>query len=281
MASNITIEQQAEIARILGYPNISPMNSLQLEYPTFASQYALWQPYATLLNRLAQCSPYDEVQYLGGESPIFSTYFAPAFASLTFSTGGSIATGTLVQLNLGGTTEEYTTVAGDTPNSVCLAVAKIVQDDPQVNTQFLANAAGAVLSLYNIAVVGTDGNGVPIIAASGDSSLLLSFGSSPAQVATGQTSGGKVPPGPQYTPKGTSDTVFGYVPIIHTLESDLVNVRRNLDTLKADVWTVRPDEAGARFELLRFYRKELANRLGVPLDPDLIGNDNTIAQRIV
>lgn len=282
----ITRIQQAEIARLLGFPNLSPESSLQLQYPYFASQLALWQPYAMLLNRLSQAAPEDEVQYMGAESPLFGQFFTPATAAVTFSTPSGIATGVVIEANIGGTIVTYTTVAGDTPQSVASKIAAEIRLNPNIAQNFMPNPAGATLNLIYIAALGTDGNGVNLIVTSSDPSLLATFGvTAPAVFAFGATAGGSVPPGPQYTPTGTSETVFGYVPIIHQLEGDLVNARVNLDTLRADgaggaSWQPRQDELSVRYALLRHYRRELANRLSVPLDPEIIDQDRR-SQRIV
>src|SRR5580704_7755536 len=276
----ISIVQMAEIGRILGYPNISPKNSLNLEYPTFASQFGMWQPYAVLINRLSGASAYNEVQYLGAESSLFGTFFTPAAIALTVSTPSSIVVGVTVNLNAGGTVLSYITRAGDTPASVAAALSALVAENATVAAIFMPNPTGATLNLYNISAIGTDGNGVTCIATSSDPSCTLSFGATEAQMAYGQTSGGQVPPGPQFTPTGTTETVFGFVPIIHILESDLVNARQNLDTLSADVWNPRQDELDVRYALLTEYKRQLANAISVPLDPDLVGNRRS-SHRIV
>jgi hypothetical protein len=278
----ITTVQQAEIARILGFPNLSPMSSLQVHYPYFSSQLALWQPYAMLINRLSQAAPYDEVQYMGAESPLFGSFFTPSAAQLTASTPSAIATGVIAQVNVDGIVTLYTTIAGDTPISVIANIVTLMLENPALTTAFMVNPAGPIMGLYYIAALGTDGNGSNCIATSSDPSLTFAFGAAPpAQFAFGATAGGSVPPGPQFTPIGSTETVFGYVPIIHVLESDLVNARVNLDTLSADVWHPRQDELDVRYALLRHYRKELADRLSVPLDPDITGNASRVTQRIV
>lgn len=278
----ISQQQMAEIARILGFPNLSPMSSLQVQYPYFSSQLALWQPYAMLINRLSQAAPYDEVQYLGGESTLFGSFFTPSSAQLTASTPSAVATGVIAQLNVDGIVTPYTTVAGDTPTSVIAELATLMLENPALTSNFMVNPTGPIMGLYYIAALGTDGNGINCIATSSDPSLVFSFGAPvPAKFAFGATSGGAVPPGPQYTPIGSTETTFGYVPIIHVLESDLINSRVNLDTKKADVWEPRQDELGVRYALLHHYRKELADRLSVPMDPDIAGNANRLTQRIV
>lgn len=281
MANSITKVQMDEVARILGFPNLSPMSSLSVEYPYFSSQLALWQPYAMLLNRLGQASLSDEVQYFGAESPAFGSFYAPSSASATFSTPGSVAEGVIVNFNAGGKVLSYTTQASDGPNDVVFQLALLINEDPETNTTFMANPVSNVLNMYYITTIGTDGNGIQCMATSSDPSLLISFGGTAGQFTGGATAGGTTPPGPQFTPIGSDEVVFGYVPIIHILESDLINSRINLDTLKADVWEPRQDELRVRYALLWQYRKELADRLSVPVDPDIVGNANRITQRIV
>jgi len=279
----ISQTQMAEVARILGFPNLSPQTSLNMEYPTFSSQFAVFQPYAQLLNRLAGASDADEVQYFGAESTKFASFFTPSQIVLTFS-GPGPTTGVIIRINLGGNQYEYTVNDSDTYASIAAAFSASLADDPQGSALFLPNAVGPALGLYNVAAVGTDGNGVQCMAGSTDTSVLVSFGGAAAQFAAGATSGGQVPPGPQFTAitgaqKG--QVVFGFVPIIHLLESDLVNARANLDTLSAEAWHPRQDELDVRKALLDKYRIDLANGLAVPIDPDIMGNNSRGSQRIV
>jgi hypothetical protein len=187
----------------------------------------------------------------------------------------------MIQLNAGGTTFSYVTQVGDTPTTVVKQFASQISEDPTANQVFMANANGPQLVLYNISALGTEGNGVQSVFMSSDASLVGSFGGAATQIAPGATSGGQTPPGPQFTPIGTVEPVFGYVPIIRVLEGDMLNARINLDTLQADVWKPRQDELKVRYALLKQYRMELADRLSVPIDPDLVGNRGMSAQRVV
>jgi hypothetical protein len=283
VANTITKVQVDEVARILGFPNLSPMSSLSVDYPYFSSQLALWQPYAIMNIRLSQASPSDEVQYFGAESPQFAFFYTPSTVAITFSTPTTVAPNIVVNLNAGGTVLTYTTGDTDTPNTVCAQFAQQINQNPNVNPTFMANPVGPVLNIYYITAIGTDGNGIQCMVTSSDPSLLSTFYAliPPAQFSFGATSLGTTPPGPQFTPIGTDETVFGYVPIIHILESDLINSRINLDTLKADVWQPRQDELKVRYALLWQYRKELADRISVPLDPDIASNASGMTQRIV
>lgn len=278
----ISVAQQGEVARILGFPNLSPATSLNMGYPAFSSPFAQWQPYAMLLARLAQASPNDEVQMFGAESALFGQFFSPASLAFTFSTPSSIATGVVLQLNLNGTVVTYTTVSGDTPTSVVHGLVAAIQANPTIAQAFMVNPNGPTLTVYYVSGLGVNGNGVQCLSLSSDPSALIQIGSAaPAQMANGSTSGGQMPPGPRFQDPSATEPVYGYVPIIRILESDLINARINLDTLKADVWEPRQDEVSARAVLWREYRKQLADRLSVPLDPDIVGNGRQIAQRVV
>jgi hypothetical protein len=269
-----------EIARILGYPNFTPQSSLDLSYPYFSSPMAQYQPYAMLQARLAAAANAEQVLMLGAESDLFGSFFTPATAAAVFSTSSTIAPNVTVRLNLGGNQYTYVTQAGDTPDIVAAIFAELLAADPTGSALFMPNPIANTLNLVNVAAVGTDANGVQCLAASSDPSLLISFGGTPSQFAAGSTAGGSVPPGPQFTDIKSGEVTFGYVPIIHILESDLINARQNLDTLKAEEWEPRQDELDVRKALYDDYRRQLANCISVPLDPDIPGNDNRIAQRV-
>src|ERR1700677_1531684 len=121
----------AEVARILGYPNLSPQSSLQPHYPNFSSQCAMWQPYAFLLNRLAACSSDDEVQMLGAESALFGSKFVPSSVTLTFMlTGGGVTAGAIYKMNVGNVSFAYQAQPSDTVASIAAQFATQIEDDP-------------------------------------------------------------------------------------------------------------------------------------------------------
>lgn len=278
---SISLAQQAEIARMLGYPNLSPASSLELGYPYYASPMAQWQPYAQLVDRLARTSATEEVALMGAESTLFSAMFTPASITFTISTGTSIASGATLQMDLAGTSVSAQAGASETPASMAVKAMQAVQQNTTTANQFLANAVGSNLNLY-VKAMGIDGNGVMTMATSSDASLLVAIGSgSASQFAYGATSGGANPSGPYYVPEDTGAPIYGYVPIIRTLESDLINSRENLDLAKADTYVPRSDEMAARATLWRFYRRQMAERLSVPLDPDIAGNRTRLSQRVV
>jgi hypothetical protein len=278
---SITLAQQAEIARMLGYPNLSPASSLELGYPYYASPMAQWQPYAFLVDRLARTSATEEVAIMGAESTLFGSMFTPAGLSFTLSTASSIVNGATLQMDLSGTLLTITAGTSETPATMALKAAQAVQQNTTTAGQFLANAVGANINLY-VRAMGLDGNGIMAMATSSDPSLLVAIPPATAsQYAFGSTAGGANPNGPYYVPEDNPQPVYGYVPIIRTLESDLINSRENLDLAKADTYVPRSDEMAARATLWRFYRRQLADRLSVPLDPDIAGNRARLSQRVV
>ena len=60
-------------------------------------------------------------------------------------------------------------------------------------------------------------------------------------------------------------TLYGYLPICDGLEGAWMSSSSNLDTIRADVWTGRANEAGARQSLSSNWRAQMADFLNVPI----------------
>lgn len=268
----VTETQKAEVRRILGFPNLGNSASVQLGYPGFASVYSIWQPYAWLEYRFTTMSADEEVAIFGQESGYFSQYYTPSSLTLTISTPSQIATGAQLQVDVDGNAITVTAQANDTPQTFAARLATQIMQNNSATQAVLAASNGPAVTIISRAM-GILGNGIVAQYISSDPSLLCSAGlGSPSIIGVGVTAGGMNPPGPSMTPTSGAQTIYGYVPIIKQLEDDLANVRENLDTTRADVYIPRVDEFIARKALLHRYRRELADRLGVPLDPDLVGN---------
>lgn len=266
----LTTTQRDEVKRILGYPQTGSSASVQLGYPAYASPFAQWQPYAWLESRLTQMSASEEVIIFGAESALCAGFFTPASLRLTLSTPSAIPDGTVLQVDVDGATASVQASA-DTPATLATKIAAAMTADATDAATTFASAAGAVLSI-GARAIGAAGNGVVVQAFSSSAELLVDAGAGPVQFAVGMTVGGANPPGPILVPEGATQTLYGYVPIIRVLEGDLGASRENLSDRKAGEWEPRADEMQARAQLLRRYRVELAARLNVPLDPDLVGN---------
>lgn len=80
------------------------------------------------------------------------------------------------------------------------------------------------------------------------------------------------PFGEVYNPSDGSSPIYGFVPIIRVLQSDLTGSRDFAAFDQADVVTFNKNEPGRRRALLREKRRQLADYLVVPLDPDVANN---------
>jgi hypothetical protein len=90
-----------------------------------------------------------------------------------------------------------------------------------------------------------------------------------------------VPPGISWTDPKTNIIYNGYIPTLRVLEGDVVNTRRFLGFLKADVVDFRPNEQRQRAALYNYYRGQVSVLLAMPLDPKIIPRNgrNTFRRR--
>ncbi len=276
---SLTAVQMTELRRMLGFPNLGNAAATMAGAPGFSSVFAQWQPYAWMEYRFSTIgtpgdpkSEAEEVAIFGTESTFFSSYFTAASLALTFSTSSSIAPTAFAQIDVNGELITVDAIASDSPSLFAARAAQAIAGDITSQLVVLANAIGPAMTLYARSV-GTLGNGLTVQATSNDPTLQIAIGGgSPANYVGGQTSGGSNPPCETFVVNDGAQTIYGYVPIIRILEGDTVNVRDSLDIKQADVFTPRPDEMRGRIALLRHYRRLIAERLNVPLDPDLVGN---------
>lgn len=272
--------QKAELRRILGFPNLGSSASVSLGYPGYASPFAQWQPYAWLERRMIEMSTDEEVELFGAESTLFGAYFVPSTIPVTFSTIAGLAKHVVLELDLYGELFSLDIPAGTDPTAVPPLLSAAIRANATSASDFFVVASGATLSL-SVRALGQDGNGRPLQISSSDPGLLLQLSpvAIPSQYGYGFTAGGSNPPGPSMQVDGETRPTFGYVPIVRLLESDIAGARDNLDIQAVEGYTPRVDEMQARAGLLRRYRREIADRLNVPLDPDLVGNRRSALRR--
>lgn len=267
---------KAEVRRVLGYPDLLSAASIQTGYPGFSSQYTIFQPYAVLEDKLIYLTsaPAEAVPIFGAEHALFASFYSSASFAFTLASPSSPAVGATVKVTIAGAAAvTVTAVAGDSPTSMAGKVATALAS----NASVIPTASGAAVTLYAL-TAGKSGNGTSVSVIATDPSLTVS---PTGPIATGVTAGGMDPPGPYYTDSTLGLTTFGYLPIIRILESALANASDNLDSTKADSFVWRPSELAERTALLRRFRRELADRLGVPLDPDIVGNRRRGSVRVV
>lgn len=283
---------QAEILRVLGYPDRLSSASIQLGYPNFASTLATWQPYAQLINKLAwlQNSPGEAIPIFGALHPQFGAYYVAAqFAGLV-DTASAIANGAVLTAIVNGTPVSAA-ASGDTPLTLVQKVATAANANATIKTQVVAVAvppvapSTAATLLFTSLQPGGQGNGLTVALTSSGPTLLVA----PAYaeqfttgaIATGVLSNGSDPPGPSLPIDSVTFPIFGYLPIIRQLESDLGYSRRNLSAAIAADVTLRTTELAERQALMQRFQRELADRLSVPVNPDIVGNRRRGISRIV
>ncbi len=257
-----------ETFRVLGYPDTLSSASLQLGYPGYASQYALFQPYAVLQNKINVLagSPEEAVPIYGQAHAQFASFYLAASFALALATPSSIAPGAQLSVSVSGNPVTVAAANGETPTSLAAKLAVALNGNGAVSPIALASPSANTATIVALAA-GAAGNGVPIVATSSDPSLTVNG----AQVAAAALAGGQNPPGPTLT-LSPGNVIFGYLPIIQQLEDDLGGGRKFLTFAKAGVAGFRLNELDERGRLLNRYRRELADRFGVPLDPDVAGN---------
>ncbi|MDB5093413.1 MAG: hypothetical protein JWO85_1514 [Candidatus Eremiobacteraeota bacterium] len=275
----LTEAMKAEVRRVLGYPALLSQASLETHYPNFASELAIFQPYAILESKFSflGVTPQDAVPIFGAEHPFFSQYFTPASFAMNFTVPTAPAAGATVSVSVAGNATVVATATTDTGITIAqkVAVAVAAADAGAVLT--VAPGDGS-LSFYANAI-GKAGNNTTVIVASSDKSIVVS---PVGPIIAGTTAGGTDPPGPYFQDPKLATPTFGYLPTIRALESDLGASRNFLFIHQADVFTPRADEPHVRNMLLKRYRRELADRLAVPLDPDIASNrKGNIVRRIV
>jgi len=267
-----------EIRRILGYPDLGQPNASNTGYGSLFSYYRIWDPYTWLETRMTTLTTDEEVALFGAEHPQFGSYLIPASLTLTV-VGASPVAGTMFQVKVDGSLLEYTVLTGDTALKIAAAMAALITQDANAGTLVIANPEGASILIYS-RNQGAQGNGISIQAVSSDPSVTMTIGTQTSQVVYGVTAGGADPPGIQWLPQGATVPIYGYVPSIRLLEADMMTARANLATLEVDVIKRRPTELIEREWLLKRWRRELADRLNVPLDPDMAGNKGRRRQRV-
>lgn len=277
----ITVTQQAEILRFLGYPVVGvPQNVANVTgAATLHNFFRIWEPYEWLLTRFNALTQDEEVQALGIEHSAFGSYLVPASLSATI-VGNTPVVGSELQFQINGSLETYVVQTGDNPTKIAAAVAALVALDANVNGLLIANPEGPAMLLY-ARTPGSSGNGVPVQAFSSDPSMTVQIGTgTAAQVVYGAMAGGTDPPGPRFIPQNSTSTVYGYIPILRILEADLIGVRGSLQTDKVDVLTFRKTELSEREALMNWFKRELADRINVPYYPDFTRNRSRGRRRV-
>lgn len=283
---------RAEIRRVLGYPDLLSQASIQLGYPNYASEMQIFQPYAVLENKLAFMeSAIDEaIPVFGALHPYFGAFYNVGSYGFEVTTPTAIANGASITAAIGGNPGVTVTAGpGATPATMATALANALNADAAssalVTTAAATSVAPATVTSLALAQ-GKNGNGIAVSLLVSDASIVLTDNlGRTGRLLSGATSAGSDPPGPWIPVE--SDNVaelfplYGYLPIIFALEGDLGFERRNLSAAATEAVKLRPNVLATRDSLLRRYRRELADRFSIPLDPDIAGNRRRSRTRFV
>jgi hypothetical protein len=270
---------RGEIRRVLGYPALLSQASIEMHYPNFASELAMFQPYAILESKFAALAvrPDDAVPIFGAEHPLFATYFTPAQFTAYISIPTAPAAGAFLTVSVAGNSTVVEATTSDSNITIAQKIASAVSTADATAALAVAYSDGSVTFFAN--AIGKAGNNTTILLSSSDPSISVSpYG----PVISGVTAGGTDPPGPYFQDPNLATPTFGYLPTIRALEGDLGQSRNFLFINQAETFIPRADEPQARVALLKRYRRELADRLSVPLDPDIASNRRgSVVRRIV
>lgn len=260
---SLTIRNKSTCRRHLGYPvvGLPVLNPSGGSFYDGAVGYRWNQSYAFLEWKMNTLNPDEESRLTGN-----------AYGSVLIQgTTGSGDTVTVVISGAGlsaSQTVTYTAGSQDTALTVAAGIANLVNQ----NTTLVA--AG----FYAIAPYGTGPfNYRPGLAPLSEVAVLNAVSFSMTTSSSGATSSALTTDGAQLHPSAvisdpltdTPTRYWGYLNILDALESAVGSASDDLDTLKADVWSARPDEVPQRERLYKNWRLRLSKFLDVPLWEDV------------
>lgn len=255
----LTNAQKANVRRHLRYPVIGLFKAGPAG-ATFGSGAAGWrffQSWGHLEYKMNNLNPDEEARLLG------STYGSILLIgpqpntgdqiSITLS-GGPILTPQVLTATAPAATASVpdtrislvNLIAAACANNGTLQTAGVLSLSPYGTGPFAQNAAAIAECAFVCAQAFTLSN------ASGTGILVPQIANQPAVL------------GPSASLDGIT-TINGYLPILDGLEAAYAGTSQNLDTIKADVWTARSNEAGQRRSMYENWVQMLSDYLGIPV----------------
>lgn len=269
----LTIQTKVNIRRHLGYP-LAGLEQISPAGGTLASAnnaYRFFQSYGQLEYRMNQLAPSEEAVLTG------SPYGAVGFnnANTPIEAGTIIrVTITSPQFNSSPVLLEYTVQSTDNLLSICGALANLAA----LNTTF-TSAGFYAINDYGTGPFSQQLVPFPIasfIAPSNSSSFVLSVSGAGNTVPQIVANGALLPPVITIDTEIPGRQIYGYLPILDTLENYYGGTIQNLSTAKAREWTRNPRELKEKKALYNQWRQRLAQYMGISLD---IHNNADIALR--
>jgi hypothetical protein len=257
----LTATQKTSIRRHLGYPVIGLIRTGAVGGGTLASGFAgyrYFQAYGALEYKMNNLAADEEARLIGGALGAIAIVGNPPnpgdSITVVFSGGGLGSPQTI--------TATYPTPTPPGEGRLWFA--------NQLAALALGNAAMIGAGMIGLAPYGTGPfaeSAVPLPEVSFTGPLpftmAATFSGQCAPAVTAQ--GGFVPPN---TSLDGVNTIYGFLPICDGLENAWLTASANLDTIQADVWKGRSNEAGARRSLYEQWKRQMADFLGVPCSID-------------
>jgi hypothetical protein len=253
----LSFTQKSSLRRHLRYPVIGLIRTSP-GGGTLASGFAgyrYFQAYGAMEYKFNNLNPDEEARLLGN-----------AIAAVAFvGNGPNVGDSVSVTLS-GGPIASPQTLVATYPTNPPSGDGRLWMAN-QLAVLAQGNSVLATAGVQGVAPYGTGPfaqSAVPLpevaFTASASFSISATFSGQCAPVVT--AAGGLVPPS---TSLDGVTTIYGYLPICDGLENAWLTSSANLDTKKADVWTGRTNEAGARRSLYEQYCAQMGDFLGIPM----------------
>jgi hypothetical protein len=255
----LTTAQKSDCRRHLKYPVVGLIKTSTAggSLASGAAGYRFFQAYGFLEYKLNNLNPDEEARLLG-----------LAYAAIALL-GPQPNPGDTVSVTLSGgpisSPQTLTATAGAPAPGADMRINL-------VNALAAACAANTVLQAAGILGVSPYGAGpysqnavaIPEISFNCPQAFSISASGVGLNVPQVTATGALLPP--TTTAADGTTVLYGYIPILNSLEGDYYGTSQNLDTIKADVWTGRNNELGQRRALYENLVQLLSDFLGTPIN---------------
>jgi len=251
----LTLSQKSNLRRhlkygIAGLATTSPAGGNLA--PGF-NGYRFFQGYGAMEYRMNNLAPDEEARIVG------AAYGAAAIVGPAPHNGDTVS----VVLSGGQIASPQTLVA--TAGPAANPTSQILDLVMQLAAACAGNTVLQAAGVRGVAPYGTGPfaqNAVPVpeVAFSAPKAFTITAAGSGILVPQITADGSMLPP---FCSLDGDTTTWGYLPILDGLEAGWLGAAQNLDTIQADVWKGRNNEAGARKSLYETYVQQLADFIGI------------------
>ena len=278
----LTPKMKSDVRRHLGYPvaGLARVSPFGVGFASGFIGYRFFEVYGLLEYRMVNMAPEEEARLMGlaygsiilqgipqpGDMVSFSVSQLPTMPQQNFSYTVQ-PTDNLIRISQGMANQILQNVT--MLNNQFQATSPLGIGDFSQNTPQLANPNNANSGL----LFGTPGfavtNEQPFLV----SNLNIVHAPGSSLGAFIEISGQLLEPVSTVDPTTTPPTTLnGYIPILNYLEGAVPAATQNLDTWQADVWYARKTELKERVALYNYFRRKMADFMGVPLNASAAGS---------